>query len=302
MLSAMVIAVTAWALLLGLVSSAHGHMPGKSFVIYELPDERLDVDLHDGSIGEWEALGAPSLRARPDWVDSAGHYPTAIREVPYGVSDGDWRVWLAWNRSTSRVYFAMERRDDVHIGSYAGEGIHDVWHGDSISLMIDGDHSGGEYAFYPHIASGVCCESDEEFKLANNSQAQQYWAIADPPGVGYLGAGAEWVNRPPYLEAGGMVAGDTSILEFYVTAFDSLAWDSPDRSLRSVLSAGLVIGFELEVWEHDDPGGESPLVFQLGQQANTWRFAERFVDGVLLPVGHPHTVVGRSTWGRIKAD
>ena len=68
----------------------------------------------------------------------------------------------------------MERRDDVHIGSYAGEGIHDVWHGDSISLMIDGDHSGGEYAFYPHIGSGVCCESDEEFKLANNSQAQQY--------------------------------------------------------------------------------------------------------------------------------
>ena len=115
MLLAMVIAVTTWALLLGLVSSAHGHMPGKSFVICELPDERLDeVDLHDGSIGEWEALmGAPSLRAWPDWADSAGHYTTATREVPYGVSDGDWRVWLAWNRSTSRVYFAMERRDDV---------------------------------------------------------------------------------------------------------------------------------------------------------------------------------------------
>ena len=63
-------------LLLGLVSATHGHIGGKSFAVYELPDEGLEeVDLHDGSIGEWEALlGAPSLRARPDWVDSAGHW------------------------------------------------------------------------------------------------------------------------------------------------------------------------------------------------------------------------------------
>ena len=289
-------------LLLGLVSATHGHIGGKSFAVYELPDEGLEeVDLHDGSIGEWEALlGAPSLRARPDWVASAGHYVTAITEVPYGVVDGDWRVWLAWNRSTSRVYFAMERRDDVHIGSDAGEGIQDAWQGDSISLMIDGDHSGGEYAFSPHIDSGVCCEADEEYKLANNSQAQQYWAIAEPPRVGYLGAGAEWVNRPPYSEAGGMVAGNTSVLEFYVTVFDSLVWDSPDRSVRSVFSAGMVIGFELEVLDYDEPV-ESPLVLQIAKQANPWRFAERFVDGVLLPSGTPQTVVVDSTWGGLKA-
>ena len=40
-----------------------------------------------------------------------------------------------------------------------------------------------------------------------------------------------------------MVAGNTSVLEFYVTVFDSLVWDSPDRSVRSVFSAGMVIGF-----------------------------------------------------------
>ena len=150
-------------LLLGLVSATHGHIGGKSFAVYELPDEGLEeVDLHDGSIGEWEALlGAPSLRARPDWVDSAGHYVTAITEVPYGVVDGDWRVWLAWNRSTSRVYVAMERQDDVHVRSDVGPGIQDAWQGDSISLMIDGDHSGGEYGFY----------SEDDYQLANNGQA-----------------------------------------------------------------------------------------------------------------------------------
>lgn len=123
MLLAMVIAVTTWALLLGLVSSAHGHMPGKSFVIYELPDERLDeVDLHDGSIGEWEALmGAPSLRARPDWADSAGHYTTATREVPYGVSDGDcecgWHGIGPPRESTSPWSAAMTSAHHPHDGS-----------------------------------------------------------------------------------------------------------------------------------------------------------------------------------------
>jgi len=289
-------------LLLGLVSAVHGHVRGKSFVVYELPDEHLEqVDLHDGSIGDWEALmGAPSVRTRPDWV-IGGHYDNGFTEVPYGVSDGDWRVWLAWNRSTSRIYFAMERRDDVHIGSSVGEGIYGAWEGDSVSLMIDGDHSGGEYGFYPGVGSGVCCESDEEYKLANNSQAQQYWAIADPPRAGYLGAGAEWVNRPPFSDAGGRVEGNTSILEFYVTAFDSLVWDSPDMSVRSVFSAGMVIGFELQVVDHDEPGGESGLSLLLASQANPWRFAERFVDGVLHPFGNPVSVVADSTWGGIKA-
>jgi hypothetical protein len=97
-----------------------------------------------------------------------------------------------------------------------------------------------------------------------------------------------------------MVAGNTSVLEFYVTVFDSLVWDSPDRSVRSVFSAGMVIGFELEVLDYDEPV-ESPLVLQIAKQANPWRFAERFVDGVLLPSGTPQTVVVDSTWGGLKA-
>ncbi len=92
--------------------------------------------------------------------------------------------------------------------------------------------------------------------------------------------------------------GNTTTLEFYVTAFDSLVWDSPDRSVRSTFSEGVVIGFELEVWDYDEPG-ESPLVLQLGKQANTWRFAERFVDGV-LHASNPASVVVDSTWGEIK--
>jgi len=291
--SLLAVLVFAW------LSSAHGHILGKSFVVYEVTDEHLDqVDLYDGTVGEWEALmGPPSLRARPDWVHPANFYDTGAIVTPYSVSDGDWRVWLAWHRSTSRIYVAMERRDDAYVDS-EGEDISDASKGDAISFMIDGDHSGGEYSFHPHLTSDVCCESDEEYRLANESQAQLYWAVADPPGVGSIAAGGEWINKSPFSEAGGAVMGNTTTLEFYVTAFDSLVWDSPDRSVRSTFSEGVVIGFELEVWDYDEPG-ESPLVLQLGKQANTWRFAERFVDGV-LHASNPASVVVDSTWGEIK--
>jgi len=202
---------------------------------------------------------------------------------------------------------------DMWYEVYEGGEIDPIWAYDSVEFLVDGDHSGGEYGFHPD-----CCATQEEWQQVQNSQAQQYYVINQSPRdplVKYAGVGL-WVNRPPYADVGGMrefvsrrvdkwVGQQHRIVtEFYVTPFDSLAWDSPQASKVSPLFANKVIGFSLAVADLDTPigynDGHGFHSLYTGSSA-TWRNADYFVDGLLVEAPAPATVVEGWSWGRIKA-
>ena len=55
-----------------------------------------------------------------------------------------------------------------------------------------------------------------------------------------MAAGAYWTASPYFY-----------VVEFYVTAFDRLVWDSPEQSVVSELFAGKMIGFAMTLQDSD---------------------------------------------------
>ena len=180
--------------------------------------------------------------------------------------------------------------------------------------MIDGDHSGGRYLFGLHNCEE--CTVDED-KLRNNRQAQRWQAIAETAAgrqVGYDGA-SEWVIREPYAAAGGGVLGAipaTTVTELKVTPFDDLIFDDEAASEASELYPGKIIGFNIFTHDNDAteyPDGYGPNEDQmLSDRVYTLRFADLFVDGLLVGAGEDpsryddRSAVAPSSWGRIKAS
>jgi len=291
--------VLALALVVGLAGGASAHIGDTIYLLFQIPEEDLaDIDLRDVSILDWEdVVGDPSVYATDMYAD-----PTVGDGAQYDPADLDYRIWLGWDAS-NHVWCGMERVDDVYINEYAGGQLGELWRHDAIEFMLDGDHTGGRY-------DGQADENatDEEIKLNNNRAAQQYVAIADAPDgryVGYLGAGADWVNALPYADGAGGSIGDgptTSIFEFYVTPFDDLIWNAPEDSQASQLADGKIIGFQISVPDFDTEPSAYHAFHTLSGQSATFRFAERFVDGRLVGVGGGGTAVQDDSWGRIKAS
>jgi hypothetical protein len=290
-----------YALLLVLIlsSAANAHIGDRIYFIPEIFDEALDqFDLGDRNLDDWQSiLLEPSLSATDFIAD-----PAVGEGMPYDPADMDYQIWLGWNGSTSRLYFALERTDDAFVNEYAGGNLGDFWrHDGSFELLIDGDHSGGDFT-----GSADPDWTDEEKTLNNNRTAQQYFGIADAPDgrhVGYQGAGIEWVTVLPYADAGGGTFGETpavSILEGFVTPFDDLRWNSPEFSKPSSLFSGKIIGLNIEIPDFDnEPAAYRAYHTISGEPA--WRYAERFVDARLIS-GPDNTAVESRSWARIKAS
>ena len=270
-------------LILGLSSGASAHIGDRIHLIFELSEADLaDIDLHDADITDWEdVLGDASLVPTDFFQD-----PTVGDGAQYDPADLDYRIWLGWNGNLGTIWMGTERIDNVYINEYAGGDLGHLWRHDSIEFMLDGDHTGGDY-------TGSADENwtDEEKDLNENRTAQSYLAIGDTPDgrhVGYQGRGTEWVNALPYADGGGGSTGDgptTTIIEFFVTPFDDLIWNSKEDSKPSPLFDGKIIGFNIAVPDFDTAPSDYRAYHTLSGQAATWRYAERFVDGRLVSVG-----------------
>lgn len=288
------------------IGVSEAHIGGRIYPIWEISEADLaTIDLRDGSVAEWEAvLGPPTLR-----VEDFSNSPTISWDGPYDPADLAWSVWLGWSSSTGRLYVAIERIDNEYMNEYV-LGVPFQFPGnDIIEFMVDGDHSGGEYGF-----ASDCCGTQEAWRRVHNRQAQHYLATADTPDQQHLGyvdyGGASFAPSPvtsrPYADAGGFSQGKgptTSVIEFFVTPFDSLVWGVPESGKISILSPGKVIGFDLSLPDWDVDGGTTGMMnyYTLSQQPSTWRYAERFVDGRLLGPSEA-TAVTATSWGRIKAS
>lgn len=293
----------AGAFVLAFQRPSTAHIGGLVYPIYELPTSDLP-DIHDGSIQDWEDVLPGTSLTQNDFAplnvaDGAGINP----------ADLAYRVFMAWHSASQTVWAAIERVDDVYINTYAGGDLTTIWQYDSIEFMLDGDHTGGSYNGFD-----ANTYSADELKQLSNYQAQQYVAIAESPDnklIGYQGAGQGWVGNPPWADAGGFAQGEspnTSVIELYATAWDALDWRGPELSRRSRLAANGIIGFQISVPDFDTEAGAYHGFHTLSGQANTWRQAENFVDGQLIPCSTGDcgsaptpTAVAEDSWGRIKA-
>lgn len=247
-------------LLWGLASTAYAHAGDQLFPIFELTDDDLtQIDLEDGSVEDWENIfGDPTMTA----VD----FPIDLNspESEYDPSDIDFRIWLGWNQTTSRIYMAVESIDDDYFNEYKGlTGLNFMTYYDSIQLMVDGDHSGGPYNYGVEETL-----TTEEEKLIFQVGAQHYAAIAQAPDTRYVNLLRlnEWCSLPPYVDGKGTVLGTApaiSVIEFFVTPFDRLAREKPEESAISKLFPGKVVGFSISVSDIDTPPGISSTIYSL---------------------------------------
>ncbi len=185
-------------------------------------------------------------------------------------------------------------------------------HDSSVSFMVDGDGSGGKYAFH-----GNDIDDDAECRLQTNQHAQKYYVLAElfsgGPHICLLAQSLyndeDWFQRPPYAEGGGTSFGahpTLSVTEFYVTPFDRLIWNSPEESVVSTLSPGTLIGFYLGIGDHDEEGDGRVEAWHSISGQDQWSGlsnADTFARGLLVGPGGelPDSAVESLTWGRIKA-
>ena len=275
------------------------------YLFRELTDEmRARIDIRDGSVEDWsEVLGEPTLTP----LDFAIHpqYPE------YDPSSFDFRIWLAWHDAGNHLFVAAEIVDDIHVDDDPRlAASHRPPTEATVHFMVDGDGSGG-----------TVVETDEHRSVIRDItmvQAQRYRATAEPREKGsnvyleWVSIFSPWVHQVPYADGGGRVLDSQPVfyvVEFYVTAFDRLIWDSPEQSVVSELFAGKMMEFAMKLEDTDTDPSEPDLIHWLFGPDASWgqpkiRTSDRWAHGILLGAdgGTDGTAVERTTWARIKAS
>ena len=268
-------------------NAANGHAGDRVFPVYQITEEVLDViDVNDGSTHEWPELFEPTATA----LD----FNIIIGES-YDPFDLDFRLWMAWLPSPSRIYVALTVLDDIAVNR--GERDFDI--PDMVYFYVDADHSGGE--------------PDAEWR-----DAQLYNSWPGIPERGFVIVGEEWPPTSgewpaafPYGEGDGVFFGENPFfwhVEFYITPFDALD-EEPDDSIITELVLRETIGFAFMLWDRDDDEDLTAHYLPRIEDKDSWEYGgipDFFADGILLGaerVGdEASSVVQSDSWGRIKAS
>ena len=206
-----------------------------------------------------------------------------------------------------KIHVAGQFADDVYYNEYDPTNLPFFGFSDHITLMVDGDHSGGRY-WFP-------APDEVEGPLESSMQAQFYQAISRAAGGPLVDlfpttllVDERRMVHPPFARGGGAVLGEKPTfwsVEFYVTCFDRLNHLSPEDSDVSQLTEGRIIGFDISVDDFDDDLGLRAL-FYLDRPDDSERAPDTstFLDGVLLGPGGESgdSSVQSVSWGRIKAS
>ena len=287
------------------------HVGNRLIPINYLSEETLAlIDLDDGVVEDWEdVLGEPTLTTLDfDLLSSS------FIDYQGGPSNFDFRIWLGWSED-GKIYCAGQFVDDRYI-AITDEEFRDyfMWRGDSMQLLIDGDHSGGRYfPFDPEESAQEEGAVEERRPRMTYRQAQHYGAVPRVP-VGpsvtlpLLNLGGDWwMVELPFARGGGDVYGENPTIwsvEFFVTPFDRLNNLDPGDSVVSQLSRGMVIGLDVWVSDHDGITDRTPISpdgwYYLGRPEYPDFIDARFPDGLIL--GPSDSAVEPTAWGRIKAS
>ena len=294
---------------------ARAQLGDRVIPIPEITDEAVArIDLQDGTVAEWwDILGEPAL--------TITDFEIVTRVGAYDPSDFDFVMWLGWRQLTNHLYVAIAATDDHYDNEFGADGYNGdqefAW--DVFAIAIDGDHSGGlwvDSSWRNRDDDSPGWDSDD-YRTLFNVHVQEYIGMAQSPKGRNLvleithqfSEFSGWVTSPPYGDGGGGLFGENplvAVIEFYVTAFDRLDWESPDNSEVSQLFPGKIIGLRPLVVDRDG-GNTKRTVYAASpfDDSGTWRFAESFVDAILIGAdgtGGGGTAVTLDSWARIKAS
>ena len=191
------------------------HNGDRVFPIRYLSEETLALlNRDDGVVEDWlDFLGEPTLTSL-DFNLWTG-IPMTSSFDRHDPGSLDFRIWMGWT-SDGRIHVAGQFVDDVYVNEYdplVEPNLYPHVH-DSVSLLVDGDHTGGQYFWI---------QSHSELEVQTNRQAQFYENIAIAPSdqrvvlyktsVGAIGFDeieqpVDWMVQPPYARGGGGVFGE----------------------------------------------------------------------------------------------
>ena len=118
------------------------HVGDRLYPISYLSEETLAaLDQDDASVEDWiDAVGEPTLT--PLDFDLGSYGPGITSYDQYDPSNLDFRIWLGWSRD-GKIHFGSQFADDVYYNEYGSGPANTLSRNDHVSLMVDGDHTGG---------------------------------------------------------------------------------------------------------------------------------------------------------------
>jgi hypothetical protein len=290
-------------------TAAFAHFPeGVTYFAAQFPD--ANVPAIDGNLDDWVPLSGTAYEITTEMMyeQLAG-----MGLAGTGVDLSDAAIWLAvgWNEASNMLYVGTQMYDNVHMVLRPTGEPSLMWQQDDLEIMIDIDHSGGQYA-------GLADLTPEESKRQVGAQATQYcMAYPNADGINaHSFMAATWDLEPPYWEhvfdfQGTNLGPGTVTYEIAMTPWVDLNWMGADQGIIGDLTEGEIIGMQFSYGDFDDP--ENPTQYHafwtVSGQDQTFMFADRFGDFMLAPVDDTidwektgPLAVESNTWGRIKAS
>ena len=248
--------------------------------IPELSDPSL-IDLHDGSVEDWiDIFDEPTLVLN-DFISLEASQGTQIT-----TDDLDLNVYMAWSAVDQRLYFALERRDDVQIvegpaymaDDYDGNPL--TLAADGVEMTIDGDNSG-----LPALGWSLFWMTDSDWH-GNDPGYQDYFTInpqldSDHTGDWFIGwDDFNWHGNEMPAE------GDD-----WFIGWDDFNWQAPNPHISHEF-ADLPDITSFAFSEVEDANGTTNQ-WALGGQSDVFGNASLFSDHILLPTDEPGVAVKR---------
>jgi len=275
-----------------------GHYPeGVGYRAFQFPDHLVPVI--DGDLKDWEVVD-------DYYAISTGQFHDLINPEVEASDSDDFaaRLMVGWNKAENKLYIAAQVRDDIHqIDRHAGSTTV-LFQDDAMELFIDVDHSGGQFANFTEL-------SQEEQRRRNGAEANHFVVAGPPPDEDFFVnfSAAAWyaLSDGPYTEAAinfiGVLGGEGVInYEVMLVPFDRVDINTAFQSEEHILRENEILGFNVEFNDFDVHSELFDAKWSLSGQHNSYRFADRFADLILMPLEGTFTAVESIPWGRLKAS
>ena len=166
--------------MLSIATVASAHFPeGVTYFAFQFPDDR--IPMIDGDLRDWEIVPkAYRITTEIMYEQLAGLGLTGHSGLWLDLSDFAVTLMVGWNEATNKLYAAAQTYDNIHIVLRPQGEPSLMWRQDDFEVMIDADHSGGQYMGLEQ------CWDAEAARRANGAQAQQY-IFAFPQADGITG-------------------------------------------------------------------------------------------------------------------